>query len=95
MGITQKLDQAGFGGREKELVKPYIQVFYGSQSQKEVESTLEYFLKQKNERKDTGLEAALYPIVVDLARAAPGNKIYLREVWNEIIGGLKVNGKQQ
>ena len=75
----------GFGGREKELVKPYIQVFYGNQAQKEVESTLQYFLKQRYERKDTGLEAALYPIVVDLA--ADKNEIYLREIWNKIIDG--------
>lgn len=77
----------GFGGREKELVKPCIQVFYGSKAQNEVESTLEYFLKHRNDRKDTGLEAALYPIVLDLARAAAGNKIYLKQVWNDIIGG--------
>jgi hypothetical protein len=36
----------GFGGREKELVKPYIQVFCGSQAQKDVETTLEHFLRQ-------------------------------------------------
>jgi hypothetical protein len=40
----------------------------------------------------TGLEAALYPIVVDLAMAAAGNKIYLREIWNKIIGGVEGNG---
>jgi len=81
----------GFGGREKELVKPYIQVFYGSQAQKDVESTLEHFLRQRNERKDTGFEAALYPMVVDLVRDR--NEIYLREIWNKIIDGSIIAGK--
>lgn len=81
----------GFGGREKELVKPYIQVFYGSQVQKEVESTLEYFLKQRNERKETGLEAALYPIILNLALGK--DDLYLREIWNKIIDGSIIAGK--
>jgi hypothetical protein len=77
--------EVGFGGREKELVKPYIQVFYGSQAQKDVESTLEHLLKQRNDRKDTGLEAALYPIVLDLAK--DGNEIYHKDIWNKIVNG--------
>lgn len=81
----------GFGGREKELVKPYIQVFYGSHAQKHVESTLEHFLSQRNERKDTGFEAALYPMIVDLVRDR--NEIYLREIWNKIIDGSIIAGK--
>jgi hypothetical protein len=76
----------GFGGREKELVKPYIQVFYGSQAQKDVESTLEHFLRQRNERKDTGLEAALYPITLRLIKDR-GLEIFYRDVWNDIING--------
>jgi hypothetical protein len=76
----------GFGGREKELVKPYLQVFYGSQAQKEVESTLEHFLRQRNERKDTGLEAALHPITLKLIRDR-GLEILNRDIWNDVVSG--------
>jgi len=78
----------GFGGREKELVKPIIQLFYGSRVQREVESTLEYFLNLRNEGKGTGLEAALYPMVWDMViNGKTGGKIYHRDLWAKIIGG--------
>ena len=56
----------GIEGREKELSKPIIQLFYGSTAQKEVEETLQYFLNQRNEKKDTMLEPILHPIVTQL-----------------------------
>jgi hypothetical protein len=36
--------------RNKELCKPYIQLFYGSKSQRQIEQTLEKFLQLKSER---------------------------------------------
>jgi hypothetical protein len=76
--------ELGFGGREKELVKPTIQIFYGSKVQKEIEKTLEHFLNLRNEGKDTGLEAALYPIVWELVLASKTGKIDHRDAWYKI-----------
>ena len=37
----------------RELCKPYIQLFYGTNVQQEVEETLQKFLDSKNNRKST------------------------------------------
>jgi hypothetical protein len=79
----------GIEGREKELSKPIIQLFYGSTAQKEVEETLQYFLNQRNEKKDTMLEPVLHPIVTQLISTNGTNEIYVKEIWEVIVtGGL-------
>ena len=47
----------GVKGRNKELFKPYIQLFHNSEAQNEIEETLQKFLGAKNERKSNSLEA--------------------------------------
>jgi hypothetical protein len=84
--------ELGFEGREKELVKPIIQLFHCSQVQKEVESTLEYFLNLRNEGKDTGLEAALYPMVWELLLASKTGEISHKEIWGRIVSGSSNGG---
>jgi hypothetical protein len=75
----------GFGGREKELIKSTIELFYGSKAQGEVESTLEHFLNARNENKDTGLEAVLYPMVWNLVLASKTGKIHHKDLWYKIV----------
>jgi hypothetical protein len=77
----------GVEGREKELSKPIVQLFHGSAAQKEVEETLQYFLNQRNEKKDTTLEPVLHPIVTKLLSTSKTNEIYLKQVWDSIISG--------
>jgi hypothetical protein len=59
----------GLDGRDEELCKPLLQLFYtlgaSEETQRELETTLEYFLDIKNNRKGDSLEATVYPIVVD------------------------------
>ncbi len=74
----------GLEGREKELCKPIVQIFYKTSVQSEIESTLQYWLNQRNEKKDTTLEPILHPIVTRLFNQR-GKEIYVREIWEDII----------
>ena len=78
----------GVEGREKELSKPIIQLFYGTTIQKEVEETLQYFLNQRNEKKDAMLEPVLHPIVTELISKGKTNEIYVKDIWEIIINNL-------
>jgi hypothetical protein len=53
----------GLKGRNKELVKPILQLFYNAEQniRKGIISTLERFLKAKHERKENSIEVALCP----------------------------------
>jgi hypothetical protein len=59
----------GLDGRDEELCKPPLQLFYtldaSTETLTEIEKTLQYFLDIKNNRKGDSLEASVYPIVVD------------------------------
>jgi hypothetical protein len=69
--------------RNKELCKPYIQLFYGSESQREVEQTLEKFLQFKSERKAASIENALLPLVINLIDDE-GNPVPVSRIWEKI-----------
>jgi hypothetical protein len=73
----------GVEGREKELSKPVIQLFYGSNAQKEVEATLQTFLNLRTEKKEITLEPILHPIVTNLV-SAYGNEVSVKQVWGEM-----------
>jgi hypothetical protein len=45
-------------GRDKELCKPTIQLFYNTNVQKEIEAALQKFLDLKNQRKENAIEVA-------------------------------------
>lgn len=77
----------GVEGRDKELSKPVIQLFYNTTAQKEVEDTLQYWLNQRNEKKDTTLEPALHSIVTKLV-VEKGKEIYVKDIWATIINEL-------
>ena len=76
----------GVEGREKELTKPIIQLFYNTKAQKEVEATLQYFLKLKTEKKEITLEPVLYPIVLNLVAQSsrPDKEISVAEIWEQL-----------
>ena len=78
--------EIGVEGREKELTKPIIQLFYNSQAQSEVETTLQYFLKLKTEKKEITLEPLLYPIVLNLVAQSsrPDKEISVAEIWEQV-----------
>jgi len=78
----------GLDGRDKELCKPTIQLFYGTESQREIEETLQHFIDVKNERKKQSLEATIYPIVVN-AVSELGVKIPSKKMWDLITTSLE------
>jgi hypothetical protein len=70
----------GIEGREKELSKPIIQLFYNTKAQNEVEATLQYFLNARSEKKEITLEPILHPIVTDLV-SKNGTEISNAIIW--------------
>jgi hypothetical protein len=68
------------------LCKPLIQLFYNSEAQKEIEQALQKF--EKNQRKETIIEAALYPIIADLVSQL-GNEVPVSVVWESIKGNIE------
>jgi len=75
--------------RNKELCKPYIQLFYGSESQREIEQTLEKFLELKSGRKSTSLENILLPLIIETAEKEKENPIPTSKIWNVILGSIE------
>jgi hypothetical protein len=74
--------------RNKELCKPYIQLFYGSKSQTKIEQTLEYFLQQKSERKSASIENVLLPLIINLM-SEEGNSISISSIWKKITSEIE------
>jgi len=87
----------GFSGRDKELIKPLIQLFYGSKVQEEIEETLQVFLDARNEKRSEGLEPIFLEIIGSLLRIdktiprsyikhkdwkRDKNELYVNEIWN-------------
>jgi hypothetical protein len=73
----------GLDGRDKELCKPTIQLFYNTKSQLEIEAALQKFLLQKNQRKETTIEAALCPIIANEI-SQYGNEQSASRLWQSI-----------
>jgi hypothetical protein len=86
----------GIEGRDKELCKPSIQLFYDSESQKEIEETLQYFIDIKNQRKQETLEAVIIPLVINRVSQS-GNEMSNRELFelvtNNIDGHIDPNNQ--
>jgi hypothetical protein len=82
----------GLDGRDEELCKPLLQLFFSlgasEQTQKDLEATLQHFLDIKNERKENSIEALIYPIVID-AVSLYGNTISTGQVWQLITDSLE------
>ena len=71
-------------GRNKELCKPLLHLFHGSEAYSEVENTLQAFLDRKNkQKKNTAIEPVIYGIVVDLVSRL-GNVVSTSQVWHAI-----------
>ena len=83
----------GLKRRNRELVKPLLQLFYNAELklQKEIISTLEDFLKTKQVRKENTIEAALYPLIINLV-SQHGRELHAKDIWSAITGGNLING---
>ena len=91
----QEVD-VGVDGREKELSKPVIQLYYGTKAQKKVEATLQKFLDLRAEKKEITLEPVIYPIVANLVSQSHNNEVYVKDIWDELkikIAGISDQNK--
>jgi hypothetical protein len=77
----------GVQRRSKELCKPYIQLFYGSESQRMIEETLEWFLKSKLDRKSNSIDNVALPLIINLVAELNG-PIPNALLWQTITGSL-------
>jgi hypothetical protein len=79
--------EIGLDGRDEELCKPLLQLFYTlgatEETQREIENALEYFLSVKNKRKNDSLEASIYPIVKNMVSEI-NTSISATEIWTKI-----------
>ena len=82
----------GLDGRDEELYKPLLQLFYtlgaSEETLRELESTLQHFLDTKNKRKGQTLEAVIYPIVINIV-SQYGERISSTELWRLITDSLE------
>ena len=81
----------GIQGRDKELVKHLIQIFYGSKCLTDIIESLQKFLNIKNQQKETSLDHALLPIISDLIQDN-GPRISFRTFWNAL--KVRIPGKE-
>jgi hypothetical protein len=78
----------GLKRRNRELCKPYIRLFYGTESQKEIEYTFQTLIDLKNSRKAKSIEAILIPVIVDLVEEN-GNELSSNVIWNYVTENLE------
>jgi hypothetical protein len=82
----------GLDGRDKELCKPILQLFYGlgasEETLAEIETALQHFLDVKNARKKNSQEAVIYPIVTN-AISQYGNEIATGQIWQSITDSIE------
>jgi hypothetical protein len=80
-----------FNGRDKELCKPMLQLFYDTRSYSKVATALKKFLIKKNKRKkNVSIEPVIYGIILDMIPRY-GTTISVKDIWDEIksnIGGV-------
>ena len=76
----------GLDGRDKELCKPLLQLFHGSnEAYKEVRATALTFLERKNKRKKTtAIEPLLFDIVVDMIVSKKDTMLLVDDIWERI-----------
>ena len=75
----------GVEGRDKELVKHLVQLFYGSNSLNLSIDSLQKFLDLKNGKKESSIDYAILPIISSLIKKN-GPRILFRTFWKFIKG---------
>jgi len=76
--------------RDLELTHPLLQLFYGTGAFQEIKTALQFFIKQRKERRSRSIQAAIYPILKSFLGSQNNDNIVFGMVWNEIIsGGIK------
>jgi hypothetical protein len=73
--------EVGIEGRDKELCKPLLQIFYNSKSQHKIEKIFEILLDEKNDRKANSLERDVLEVIVSLFKIYYDGIVPFIEIW--------------
>jgi hypothetical protein len=73
----------GLKRRNRELCKPYLRLFYGTEARKEIEQTFQTLIDLKNGRKAKSIEATLIPVIINLVEEK-GNEVSSSIIWNYV-----------
>lgn len=82
-------------GRNKELVKPYLQLFSRFKTEEdkriyeEIQDTFTTLLAIKNEKKTSTLEFALIPFIIDLMAESKTKTIKFSDLWGRLPNYIK------
>jgi hypothetical protein len=82
----------GLEGRDKELCKPLLQVFYGNNSSEHVERALERLIDEKHERKANSLEREALEVIGSLFEEYPDGFIPFYKIWDSLTEKLDGQG---
>lgn len=82
----------GLEGRDKELCKPILQLFWKTTMLNKIEKLFEILLDEKNKAKANSLERDLLDVVVDLLNVYPNGRIPFTVIWTTLRD--KVNGHE-
>lgn len=84
--------ETGLEGRDKELCKPVLQLFWDTEVLKKIERLFEILLDEKNKAKANSLERDVLDVVVDLLNVYPNGRIPFSVIWITLRD--KVNGHE-
>ena len=76
--------ETGLQGRNKEICKPMLQLFFSSNSQERIEAALEALLNDKQKRKENSLDKILLECILELVVQHSDGKIPFIEIWEEL-----------
>ncbi|HEX5186698.1 MAG TPA: hypothetical protein VFV86_07390 [Nitrososphaeraceae archaeon] len=83
--------ETGLEGRNKELCKPMLQIFYKTEHQHEVEKVLEILINAKQNRKENSMEKSILEIILVLFNKYSDGNIPFNEIWNLVT--KNINGE--
>ncbi|MGH9988600.1 MAG: hypothetical protein ACRD8W_32105, partial [Nitrososphaeraceae archaeon] len=79
----------GLNGRDKELCKPLLQLFYDTESYSKIANAISTFLARKNTRKNTvSIEPVLYKFIKEMLSNYKNNTISVKDIWEYTINNL-------
>ena len=76
-------------GRDKELCKPLLQLFYDTNSYDRIANAIKSFLIRKNTRKNNvSIEPVLYRMVKEMLPKYKNNTIPVKDIWDYLVNNL-------
>jgi hypothetical protein len=71
--------------REKQLFKPILRIFNGTETQKELEEVISNYINERRAANVDSQHAFVFRTVVDLIKEKDSHELTSRDIWDEII----------